>query len=334
MAFTKERKLRDTISALIMSYFIIILVLQVTSRFFEIPAIVCMGVVALILAIVFLFVAPSKKRTMRIISICCNSVTIGSAIGLLYNALSLKMPLVDCIVISGLFIGLVFLIYYFTYVLNSRVVSSIIAGIVLIILAFLYYFIIAEDVEMIYNYYVALFYVMTIIHYIIAICTTHSVKNSIITGMAYGYFGITIAVIIVVGIFLLLASEGDIDFDAGGGDSGSSSSKSKSVSKSKSTSGAKLENKKAPKILESDKVSARKASMTSVSNAKMDAKAELAGDLLYAASDILDATALTVANTDIVVEDIKTMEELDNLYEEGEITYEEYKRLRKNIFGM
>ena len=188
-----------------------------------------------------------------------------------------------------------------------------------------------EDIEDMYNYYVALFYVMTVIHYIIAICTTHSVKNSVITGMAYGYFGITIAVIIVVAIFLLLASEGDIDFDGDGG-SGGSSSKSKGGKISKAESSV---NNKSPKLLESSKPSARKGSVASkVSASNASYNGEVVGDMLYAATDILDAAAYTVANTDIVVEDIKTMEELDSLYEEGEITYEEYKRLRKNIFGM
>ena len=328
MAFTQERKLRDTISALIMSYFIIILFFQITSRFMEIPFIVILGVAGLILAVVFLFIAPKKKRTMRIISICCNSVTIGCSIGLLFNALDMVLPLIDCICISGIFIGFVFLIYYFIYVLNSRILSSIIAGIVIVAIAFYYYFYMMEDIEIMYNYYVALFYVMTVIHYIIAICTTHSVKNSVITGMSYGYFGITIAVIVVVAIFLLLASEGDIDFDGGSG----GSSKSKSGHVEKVNSGT---NTKSPKILESTKPSARKGSIAAkVAGDKVSHNADIAGDLLYAAGDMLDIAAYTVANTDIVVEDIKTMEELDALYEEEEITYEEYKRLRKNIFGM
>ncbi|MBO7219199.1 MAG: SHOCT domain-containing protein [Clostridia bacterium] len=331
MAFTKERKLRDTISALVMSYFIIILFFQITSRFCELPLIVFMGVAGLILAVIFLFVAPSKKRTMRIVSICCNSITIGCAIGLLFAALDMVLPLIECIVISGLFIGFVFLIYYFIYVLNSRVVSAIIAGLVIVLFAIAYYYMVYEDTESMYNYYVALFYVMTVIHYIIAICTTHSVKNSVVTGMAYGYFGITIAVIIVVAIFLLLASDGDIDFDGDGG-SGGSSSKSKGGKISKAESSV---NNKSPKLLESSKPSARKGSVASkVSASNASYNGEVVGDMLYAATDILDAAAYTVANTDIVVEDIKTMEELDSLYEEGEITYEEYKRLRKNIFGM
>jgi hypothetical protein len=240
------------------------------------------------------------------------------------------LPLFDCVIISGLFIGFVFLIYYFIYVLNSRVVSSIIAGLVIVVVAFIYYFTMFEDTEMMYNYYVALFYVMTIIHYIIAICTTHSVKNSIITGMAYGYFGITIAVIIVVAIFLLLASEGDIDFEGDGG-SGGSSSKSKGGKISKAESSV---NNKSPKILESSKPSARKASLKKGASGNTSVSADVVDSVLYAATDALDLAACTVANTDIIVEDIKTMEELDSLYEEGEITYEEYKRLRKNLFGM
>lgn len=331
MVKTAERKLKDTISALMVSYFIIIIMLQATSRFLSIPTIVVTGVVSLILAVVFLFIIPSKKRTMRIISICCNSITIGCSIGLLFSALGLVMPVIHCIIISGLFIGFVFLVYYFIYVLNSRVISSIICGVVIVALGLIYYFTIMENTDDVYNYYIILFYVMTIIHYIIAICTTHSVKNSIITGMAYGYFGITIAVIVVVGIFLLLAaSEGDLDLDIGG-----SGGEGKSSKVAASKKGVKVEPKdKSPKILDGTKSSARKAAMAASVVAENDSNADIAEDILYAASDILDLAALTVENTEVVVEDIKTMEELDKLYEEGKITYEEYKRLRKNIFGM
>ena len=107
-----ERKLKDTISALLMSYFIIVSIFQVTSRFLDVTSNVCIAVAGLILAVIFLFVNPDNRRTMRIVSIACNSIAIGSIIGVLYSALNIVLPMLICIIISSLFIGFTFLIYY------------------------------------------------------------------------------------------------------------------------------------------------------------------------------------------------------------------------------
>ena len=175
---------------------------------------------------------------------------------------------------------------------------------------------------------------MTIIHYIIAICTTHSVKNSIITGMAYGYFGITIAVIIVVAIFLLLASDGDIDFDLSGDAGEGSKSKSNNIS-----------HKPAPKDTPVSKV-AKESSRVKDIKASMPTKKPtidpMVGDMILGGVDValdgLDTAMYTAAAIDEVKEDRnkinRMLKELDELYEKGAISYEKYKRMRNDLLGI
>jgi hypothetical protein len=318
-----ERKLRDTISALFMSYFIIVTIFQVTSRFFSVGVNVSIAVVGLILAVVFLFVNPTRRRTMRIVSIACNSISIGSVIGILYSALDIVLPMIVCIGISLLYIGVTFLIYYFIYILDSRIISSFICGAVLLVLTCIYFSSVYKVLDMVYNFYIIIFGIMTLIHYVIAICVVHSDKNSVITGMSYGYFFITIAVVIVVAIFLLLASEGDVDLDINGGGSSKSSGKGSKVSSRARNTSSKRVLSDAPSG-RAKKLDAGRVSRTTNNNMVLD----VIDASLYALDDIADALALQ----GMYMEDIDTLKKLDDMYKKGTITKEQYFILRDELF--
>lgn len=240
----KEHVLLDVGAALMLSFAIIVTMFQVVNRFMTPLYAAILIIAGLITAIVFLFVCEDSRRTMRIISICCNSIAIGSIFGLLFMLLEITMNIIPSVIIASIFAGIIFLIYYLFYIFDTRILPGIICFILLVLGGVLYWIYLLPGFEDMFNMYIIMFGVITIIHYLIALIVVTSDKKTIIDGMSYGYFGVTLAILVVAGIFLLMASDGDlgdIDIDFGGGSGGSSkksgrvSSKASSHGKVKST---------------------------------------------------------------------------------------------------
>ena len=209
----KKHVLADVVGSLMLSYATIITTLQLVNRFMT-PLYGALLIIAgLIAAVVFLFIDEDNRRNMRIVSISCNSIAIGSIIGVLFQLLGYTITVFNSVIIGALFLGIVFLIYLLFYNLQSRMLPGLIAGVLLIIFNLLYWESIYPEITLDLNAYIVMFDAITIIHYIIALIVVPSKEITIIDGMSYGYFGLTLVILVVAGIFLLIASDGDVDVD-------------------------------------------------------------------------------------------------------------------------
>ena len=224
----KDNVLLDVGAALMLSFAIIVTMFHVVNRFMTPLYSAILIIAGLITAIVFLFVCEDSRRTMRIISICCNSIAIGSIFGLLFMLLEMSINIIPSVIMAAIFAGIIFVLYYLFYMFDTRVLPGIIGFLLIGVGGALYWVYLLPMLSDEFNIFIIMFGVITIIHYIIALIVVTSDKKTIIDGMSYGYFGITLAILVVAGIFLLMASDGDLDIDIGGGSSSGSSKSSKS----------------------------------------------------------------------------------------------------------
>lgn len=279
----KRHVLSDVFASLMISFAIIVTMFHIVYKFMTPLYSAILIIAGLIVAIVFLFVGDEdRRRNMRIVSICCNSVAIGSIFGLLFMLLGMSLPIVGSIIVASIFAGLIFLMYLLYYVCDKRLIPGIILAIILI--SGLYGFIQLgfKGVEDPYSVYISLFFAIAIIHYIVALIVVTSDKKTIIDGMAYGYFGITLAILVVAGIFLLIASDGDVDLDIDIGGNGGKSSRSSSGGRNQLRGSA------------SSKATGAKVSG---GHNHVDIDLDTVEDIVYAGADLVDTVDLAINST-------------------------------------
>ena len=324
----KEHILVDVIALLMVSFSAIVTVFQLVNRFMTPLYGAILIIAGLVSAIIFLFIDEGNRRNMRIVSVACNSVAIGAVFGVLFLLLELQMTVLSSVIIALIFAGIVFLTYYFFYCFGGRLLPALIGGVILVIGACLYMHFDYPALGTNLNIYVIMFAVIAVIHYIVALIVVNSKEYSVVDGMAYGYFGITLAILIVAGIFLLAAADGDldIDIDFGGGSSSNSSSKPSNATRTRVTS---------------------KASRPIISDKAVDTICTAGEDIAYVASSIASDAAdpvvqlknqqymlqnayyiayLGLALNALTIEQIKELNMLEYQYIGGVFTVEEYNR--------
>lgn len=316
--------LLDVFGALLISFAIIVTMFQVVNRFVTPLYAAIFIIVGLITAIVFLFIDKENRRNMRIVSICCNSLAIGSIFGLLFTLLEMSMSIIPSVIIAGIFACIIFLFYYLFYQFDSRILPGILGFLIIAIGICLYWLFLLPILGDEYNLYAILFAVISIIHYIIALIVVTSDKKTIIDGMSYGYFGVTLAILVVAGIFLLIASDGDLDIDI---DVGSGASKSSG----KSSTVAPKVSRKVLEAVTSD--SARVAQditadlVDSVSMVSNNASSQYVfHHQKHMIKDALYIAYLGTILNDLSVQQIKELNVLEKEYLNGVYTLEEYKK--------
>ena len=198
----KEQILVDVIALLMVSFAAIVTVFQLVNRFMTPLYGAILIIAGLVSAIIFLFIDEDNRRNMRIVSVGCNSVAIGAVFGVLFLLLELQMTVLSSVIIALIFAGIVFLTYYFFYCFGGRLLPALIGGVLLAIGACLYMYFDYPALGMNLNIYVIMFAVIALIHYIVALIVVNSEDYSVVDGMAYGYFGITLAILVVAGIYL------------------------------------------------------------------------------------------------------------------------------------
>lgn len=341
----KYHVLSDVIGALMLSFATIITMFQIVNRFFTTLYGALFIVAGLISAIICLFINKKNKRNMRIASIACNSIAIGSIIGVLFQLLGYSLTIFESIIIAAIFLGIIFLIYYFFYQYDSRVFPGIIGATLLVAANIIYWYIIFPIVPANYNVYIVMFGVTTIIHFIIALIVVCSDKKTIIDGMSYGYFGLTFAILIVAGIFLLLAADGDVDLDIDFGTSGGKKGNSKSSKSGRKISAKSQSNKSIHKT--SNKVKSNMPLHKSVSGSKLSSitnAVNTIGDIsIPLESSGIDYVDFLIQNPNQILEDavyvaylgnqidnikvgqVRELNELEIQYREGLLTLKEYE---------